>query len=130
MKLDDKLMYIWKHLWKAGNMNSKTIKTIEFFPDYCSSGIWVTYENSDYHVNVESEDLPIELPKYLINKIKAMSLVYNIFSDDDGSSYNFEKYGMTLTGNCFAFMVRVIETDFLKEFPEYKDKLLVKHHTF
>ena len=48
------------------------LESIEFFPDFCSTGIWGTYEGMTHHVNVEAEDLPVKLSEDMLAKIARM----------------------------------------------------------
>lgn len=102
----------------------KNFKSIEFFPDYCSSGIWITDEGKPdrYHVNVEPQELieyGINLSDNLRGKIRALNDAYDYFNpqyyDDDNDDIKESDYN---------FMIKSIEKDFIKEFPQYKNKLL------
>lgn len=93
----------------------KKFKSIEFFPDFSSSGIWITDEGKQdrYHVNIDPEQLNeygINLSDNLKKKIKIMNEAYDYFLDTKDSD--------------FDFMIKSIEKDFIKEFPQYKNKLL------
>lgn len=96
------------------------IESIEFSPDFCATGIWITLksDNTPGHYSVAWDELPIEFPKWFKNRVEALELVYDMFADT-GDHVN--KYGFTFnkTDDFMLKCIKMIEADFKKLFPEY-----------
>lgn len=102
----------------------KSIERIKFFPDYCSTGIWVTAVGEDcmYNTDVETlkEEFGVDLPQGFVNKINAMNLAHDFFVD--GCGLEDSRYKMRLDeGNIFTYMAHTISKDFIELFPHLEN---------
>lgn len=103
------------------------ITKIEFFPDHCSDGIWVTDDEDRVGVNYNSAyliyDYGIYISKSLNDKIDLMNKLWEwlVSGDSEGESTLFDM-------NVFDVMSLKIAEQFKEEHPEYKD--VVVHRKF
>jgi hypothetical protein len=99
------------------------INSIEFYPDYCAHGIWITQKSKKdtpyghCHVDVSFDELELQFPLWFKNKVKAMARMFDLFAD---SGCHEEDYGFTFDDddNFLDKCNRIIELDFIRLFPE------------
>jgi hypothetical protein len=108
--------------WYGGYLN-RPIAKIEFFPDYCADGIWITREGSYCHaagtIQEVEKELGVTFPKWFVNKIEAMQRAFDMFAptheEDFHSTYGtFSKHMID-----FAMLEHIILTDFKSLYPEH-----------
>jgi hypothetical protein len=101
------------------------IESIEFFPDYCSDGVWITVKPNPRgcHGASSLDELPFEFPQWFKNKVHAMQLAWDVFADSGSHEYT---YGFTFKEDDMFFetCIKMIEADFRKLFPEHAHLLL------
>jgi hypothetical protein len=117
--------------WYGGYINlsippvelGPSISKIEFFPDYCADGIWITREGSYCHaagtIQEVEKKLGVTFPKWFVNKIEAMQRAFDMFAptheEDFHSTYGtFSRHMID-----FDMLEHIILTDFKSLYPEY-----------
>jgi hypothetical protein len=68
------------------------IVKIEFYPDFGSTGFWLTYDNSNMHTSVEIEEFPEKLPEWFEDKLLALNMTFDYYADDEEAKavYGFD----------------------------------------
>jgi hypothetical protein len=122
---DDHQFSVKKQVWPV---SLDELKTIEFFPDYCSTSIWIRLkDNISYgvqqHVGASWEDLDIDFPLWFQSKVDSLQNMFDIFADSGSME---ERYGFSFDDedNFILKCIKVIEHDFCKLFPDYAHILL------
>lgn len=107
------------------------ITMIEFFPDYCSSGIWVTLDNTKGHANWDMEDLTnifgLKFSDDFIHYNKLMNQLFDMMPDTFGNIFEYKLD----TGNLFYVLPMHLYKLFSEENPEYAhllDYRVVNHY--
>lgn len=99
------------------------IVKIEFFPDYCSDGVWITRKGATIHGAGTLEEiqrsLNIEFPRWFVNKIETMQRFYDIFCEPFEEDFH-EKYGIFSHHMVDIDMLEhIILTDFKRLYPQH-----------
>lgn len=103
------------------------IYSIEFFPDYMSSSIWIRRKSEvekgiQYHTCVDFDELELEFPQWFKNQINAMQKIFDCFADSGSHEVT---YGFTFddNDNFLNKCIKMIEADFRRIHPKYKNLL-------
>ena len=99
------------------------ITKIEFFPDYCADGVWITHDNHRLHAAGTLEEielgLGITMPKWFKGKVQAMQSFFDCFAPTMEEDFHF-KYGILSKHMVDMDMIEhILITDFKRLFPEH-----------
>lgn len=96
----------------------KLIK-IEFWPDYCSTGIWTTYEGMKGHVSEHPDTLPFTLSAGLLRRIEVMQAAFDHFADSGYMQNQYDGVEYSRSCNFFGVIEYMISKEFCQEHPEH-----------